>query len=269
MSPIDFVKKMWDAIVHDYMYKSIFVQAHLHQEFGGTCCSDKGDVCNFLNELCVKKAKLTAVRVIISDKEYWNAIIQSLPYCLTTFTSNQMTAACLAGHEVKPKLLINFIVDKWDRTHPTGKGNSQNETNDALAVTGKSSGKDKGKEVSGKGKGKGKKKGPCWTCSGDHWKHDCPKKDKKGGGGNASLKPGASVNAIVEEDDCSFMVEEISEDKFEGKFTKESTNWSDVEELAAKEVVSVSEPVPMFDSGTTTHISPYHESFSTFETIPP
>jgi hypothetical protein len=52
------------------------------------------------------------------------------------------------------------------------------------------------------------------------------------------------VNAVVEEDDCSFMVEEFSEDEFEGEFAKESTNWLDVEELAAKEVVSVSEPVP-------------------------
>jgi hypothetical protein len=69
------------------------------------------------------------------------------------------------------------------------------------------------------------------------------------------------------------MVEEFSEDEFEGEFAKESTDWSDVEELAAEEVVSVSEPVPMrvevFNSGTTTHISPYRESFSTFETIPP
>jgi hypothetical protein len=189
------------------------------------------------------------------------------------FASNQMTATRLAGCEVKPEPLINFIVDEWDRTCPTGKGNSRIETDDALAVTGESSGKDKGKEVSGKGKGKGKKKGPCWTCSGDHWKRDCPKKDKKGGGGDASSKPGASVNAVVEEDNCSFMVEEFSEDEFEGEFAKESTNWSDVEELAAEEVVSVSEPVPMrvevFDSGTTTHISPYRESFSTFETIPP
>jgi hypothetical protein len=273
MSPIDSVKKMWDAIVHDYMYKSVFAQARLCQEFGGTCCPDKGDVCNFLNELCAKKAELAAVGVIISDEEYQNAIIQSLPYHLTTFASNQMTATHLAGHEVEPEPLINFIVDKWDRTCPTGKGNLQIETDDALAVTGESSGKDKGKEVSGKGKGKGKKKGPCWTCGGDHWKRDCPKKDKKGGGGNASSKPGASVNAIVEEDDCSFMVEEFLEDEFEGEFTKESTDWLDVEELAAKEVISVSEPVPMqvevFDLGATTHISPYCESFSTFETIPP
>jgi hypothetical protein len=124
MSPIDSIKKMWDAIVHDYTYKSVFTQACLHQEFGSTRCPDKGDVCNFLNELCMKKAELAAVGVIISDKEYQNAIIQSLPYCLTTFASNQMMAACLAGREVKPEPLINFIVDEWDRTRPTGKENS-------------------------------------------------------------------------------------------------------------------------------------------------
>jgi len=70
----------------------------------------------------------------------------------------------------------------------------------------------------------------------DHWK-----KDRRGNRGNPPRKLGTSAN-IVEEDNCSFMIE-------------------DNEELAIKEVSSIIElsstRVKVFDSGATTHISPY------------
>jgi len=69
----------------------------------------------------MKKAKLSAVGVNISNNNYWNSIIQSLPHWLATFISNQLTAACLAGHDIKPELLITFICNKWDYTCPSGR----------------------------------------------------------------------------------------------------------------------------------------------------
>jgi len=67
------------------------------------------------------------------------------------------------------------------------------------------------------------------------------KKNRRGNGGNPSRKLGTSAN-IVEEDDCSFMIE-------------------DDKELAVEEVSSIMElssiRVKVFDSGVTTHISPY------------
>jgi len=60
----------------------------------------------------MKKAELAAVGVNISDDDYWNSIIQSLPCWLATFISNQLTAARLAGCDVDPELLITFICDK-------------------------------------------------------------------------------------------------------------------------------------------------------------
>jgi len=58
----------------------------------------------------------------------------------------------------------------------------------------------------------------------------------------------------------------------EGEFARELVDWSDGEEFAVKEIVSVTEltttQVEIFDSGATTHISPYQENFSSFNHIP-
>lgn len=289
------VKLMWDAIVRDYTYKSAFSQAHLRREFMTARCPDKGDVRAFLNDLRAKKVELSAVGVNISDDDYQSAIIQSLPRWLASYASNQLSAARLhtsLQHTIDPDVLITLVCDEWEQTRPVGKGGSRQEGDDALAFEAGGKG-EKGKE---KGKGKGKAKGPCWDCSGDHWKRDCPnKKDKKGGSGNTPTKPNTSVNAVEEEDDCSFMVEELSEGETdsswieleersdgswtEGEFAKEFEDWSDeefdivAEESATEEIINVSAPIStrieVFDSGATAHISPYRDEFSTFESISP
>ena len=115
------VKLMWDAITKDYTYKSVFSQAHLRREFTSARCPEKGDIQAFLNDLRMKKAELSAVGVNISDDDYRNSIIQSLPHWLATFASNQLTAARLAGHDIEPELLITFICDEWDRTRLSGR----------------------------------------------------------------------------------------------------------------------------------------------------
>ena len=78
------------------------------------CYLEKRNIQVFLNDLHMKKAELSAVGVNINDDNYWNSIIQSLSHWLVTFISNQLTAACLTGHDI-------FICNKWDYTHPSGR----------------------------------------------------------------------------------------------------------------------------------------------------
>ena len=154
-----------------------------------------------------------------------------------------------------PDLLITFICDEWDRGRPFRKDTSQNEGEDILSVEINERLKGKARDDE-KRKWKPKKRGSCWECgSTDHWKKDYPtKKDKRGNRGNSPKNPSTSVNIAEEDDDCSFVVE-------------------DDEGLAIEEVSNVMEPsstrVEVFDSSTTTHISPYRSDFTTFEPIPP
>jgi len=56
----------------------------------------------------------------------------------------QLTAACLAGCNVDPELLITFIYDKWDYTCPSGRNSLQHDADNTLAF--KIQEKEKGKE---------------------------------------------------------------------------------------------------------------------------
>ena len=47
----------------EYTQKGMFAQAKLHTHFMDLGCPDKGNVCNFLDELCVKKEKLSTYSV--------------------------------------------------------------------------------------------------------------------------------------------------------------------------------------------------------------
>ena len=53
----------------------VLSQTHLCCEFTNTYCSDKENIQVFLNNLCVKKAELFAINIVISDDDYQNSII--------------------------------------------------------------------------------------------------------------------------------------------------------------------------------------------------
>ena len=97
--------------------------------------------------------------------------------------------------------------------------------------------KEKAKE-----KERGRKKGLYWIYGADHWKRDCPKKNKRGGDNDSTEKPSVSANAVDDDDDCTFMVEELSDDEI--GIEEEITNRSNFErlEIATNKAVNVSEP---------------------------
>ena len=87
-----------------------------------------------------------------------------------------------------------------------------------------------------------RKKGLYWIYGADHWKRDCPKKNKRGGDNDSTEKPSVSANAVDDDDDCTFMVEKLSDDEI--GIEEKITNRSNFEklEIATNEVVNVSEP---------------------------
>ena len=106
-------------------------------------------------------------------------------------------------------------------------------------------GKEKGKRK-WKDKGKERKKGPCWICGGDHFKKECPnrnRKDDNGSNGSNIKLLGNSANTIEEDDNYAFTVEETSDDErsmnaSEEELEEKVEDQSDVEEFAADEIIS-------------------------------
>jgi hypothetical protein len=79
------MKECWDAIIIEYMSKGAYVQTDLHKRFMDMKCPDKGNVCEFLDDLLVKWEELALVGVDIDQKDYrsHSTILASLPFTLS------------------------------------------------------------------------------------------------------------------------------------------------------------------------------------------
>ena len=74
----------------------MFAQTDLHMHFLESKCPDKGNVCQFLDDLCIKREELVTVGVDVDEKDYYLTIISSLPIPLANFASNYSTTKTIA-----------------------------------------------------------------------------------------------------------------------------------------------------------------------------
>ena len=64
------VEAMWNEIVREYTEKGAYAQTDLRTKFLGLQCPVDGDVCQFLDDLHMKRGELAAVGVQIKEKDY-------------------------------------------------------------------------------------------------------------------------------------------------------------------------------------------------------
>ena len=82
-----------------------------------TRCQDKGNVRQFLDNLCVKREELATMGVEIDEKDYQSTIISSLPIHLSNFASNQLAVARMYAplKTIDPDALISLIAEEYNR----------------------------------------------------------------------------------------------------------------------------------------------------------
>jgi hypothetical protein len=178
------VKITWDAIVKEYTKKGTFAQTELHAKFLNLKCSEKANVCQFLDNLRSKREELVSVGADIDDKDYCSTISSSLPIFLSNFASSQLTAAKLysPSKTIEPDALISIISEEFDhqksqRARPIASGTkgSKDGDDEALAFTPGMKKKD-----DCRAKNTQKMKRTCWNCGEEgHLQRNCskPKKD--------------------------------------------------------------------------------------------
>ena len=123
----------------------------LHTCFLKSKCPKKGNIQQFLDELCIKREELATVGVDIDEKDYHSTIIFSLPIPLANFTSNQLAFARIHStmKTIAPDSLISLISEEFECQRAqcachNGPGKAKDEEKDkALAVVLR---KSKGKE---------------------------------------------------------------------------------------------------------------------------
>ena len=204
------MKERWDAITTEYTKKGTFAQTDLCTRFLKSKCPEKGNIQQFLDELCIKREELATVGVDVDKKDYCSTIISSLPIPLANFTSNQLAFAKIYSPTkmIAPNLLISLISEEYECQHAQhtcqgGPGKAIDEDRDeALAVVPE---KSKGKEC--------KPHGVCWNCGEKgHFKNKCPKPAVKK---DNSPKKTGTANTVVESDsnaEGAFFMEDSDSD---------------------------------------------------------
>ena len=215
------IKEHWDTIIKEYMEKGTFAQTELRACFLEMKCPDKGDIRQFLDDLCVKRKELATMGMEIDEKDYCSTIIASLPIHLSNVTSNQLAIARLYApmKTIDSDALISLIAEESEcqRSQYAHRGNGSgkmknDEKDEALSVT-------QGQFLKGKGRPRKLPHGVCWNCGKKgHFKNKCPKLIKKDGD---SPKNSGTANAAITSDsegEGAFFMEPESDDDSDGEF---------------------------------------------------
>ena len=208
------VKERWDVISIEYTEKGTFAQTDLCTRFLESKCPEKGNIQQFLDELCVKCEESATVGVEIDEKDYWSTIISSLPIPLANFTSNQLAFAKIYSptKSIISDLLISLISEEYEcqcAQHAWQSGTGKAKDNDKDKALSVIPGKNKGKPC--------KPHGVCWNC-GDkgHYKDKCPepivKKDDAPRKGSTSAATNTIIQSDSDEEGAFFMEDDNDPD---------------------------------------------------------
>ncbi|KIK36290.1 hypothetical protein CY34DRAFT_33746, partial [Suillus luteus UH-Slu-Lm8-n1] len=222
------VAAMWKEIVREYTKKGAYAQTDLRTKFLESRCPARGDVHSFLDELRTKQDELSAVGVLIEEKDYRSTIIQSLPNHLASFTSGQLATARLYAptQTIAPDILISLIIEESERqsrkdtrTMHTNTSTRTHGADEAMAATESSTrgrtsrGGGRGFHHGGRGGGT-RPHSPCWNCSSrEHFKAQCPEPDRNAQSGGTTRGAQGSANAAEDsdsEEDGIFAVDKLS-----------------------------------------------------------
>jgi hypothetical protein len=208
-------KKRWDAVKLEYTAKSKFTRNDLKQEFFSMWCPKGGDICTFLYSLRTKQNQIKAAGVTISDDDFEQTVLQSLPDELAKFTVLTQMSARVSGNTLNIMFLIQCLCEEADRLKSChtqqqgqGKGKKREQTDEALAITNTTT------TTSGSRNGwKKHHQGNCHNCGkAGHWARECRSPKKEEGSttqpalaysatpSKAENKPVGSTNVAVTDD---------------------------------------------------------------------
>jgi hypothetical protein len=191
-------------------------------------CLRGGDICAFLTSLRMKRNQIKATGVTVSDNDFEQTVLQSLPDKLAKFAVLTQMSAHVSGNTLDMTFLIQCLCEEADRLKSCcaqhqqgqGKGKKGDQTDEALAVTYTTT-------MSGNRNGRKKRhQGNCHNCGkAGHWVRECctPKKEEGSTTQPAPAysattskpenKPVGSANVVVTDDiegDGFFMaIEEV------------------------------------------------------------
>jgi gag-polypeptide of LTR copia-type len=99
-------KEQWEAVKLEFMAKSKFARNNLKQEFFSMCCLRGGNIHAFLTSLRTKWNQIKAARVTVSNDNFEQTVLQSLPDELAKFAVSTQMSAHISGNTLNMTFLI-------------------------------------------------------------------------------------------------------------------------------------------------------------------
>ena len=242
-------KGVWDTLVAIFQERLLMVAIDLQQKMQSVKCGDSEDVRTHFEKLANTREQLASMGVSLSDTEYANTLIGSLPTVYDPTISSITAASKLTKKPIDPEDIIALVTDEYDRRDLKSCTKSKKDDKDATFYAG-------GGSKGGKGSGKqgGRKDITCHNClKRGHVKADCwakgggkdgqGPKGKKGEGSSTSTTATASAAAAVEGEGVWIVVDEdvIMED-WTSDYSDE-TNWLLLSD-SCEEEMDDSPPIP-------------------------
>jgi transposase InsO family protein len=194
-------KGIWDALASIFQERSLMVAIDLRQKMQSVKCGDSEDVRTHFEKLANTRERLASMGVSLSDAEYANILIGSLPIVYDPTISSITAAAKLTKKPIDPDDVIVLVTDEYDRRDLKSRAKSKKDEKDAAFYAG--GGSKGGKQG---GKQGGRKDITCHNCSKrGHVKADCWAKGggkegqgpKKGGGSGSATGATATTSAAA------------------------------------------------------------------------
>ena len=168
-------KGVWDALAAIFQERSLMVAIDLRQKMQSVKCGDSEDVRTHFEKLANTRERLASMGVSLSDTEYANTLIGSLPTVYDPTISSITATSKLTKKPIDPEDVIALVTDEYDRRDLKSRAKSKKDDKDAAFYAG---GGSKGRKNGGRQGGR--KDITCHNCSKrGHVKADCW---AKGGG---------------------------------------------------------------------------------------
>ena len=104
------LKDRWDLITKEYSMKGAFTQTDLQTHFIESRCPDKGNVCDFLDNLYIKKEVLAAYGINIEVKDCYDPNLAKPLVSYMQFGHTPRPFAILTTLTPCSSLIISFVL---------------------------------------------------------------------------------------------------------------------------------------------------------------
>ncbi|GBE86172.1 hypothetical protein SCP_0900490 [Sparassis crispa] len=251
------VAEVWIAVQNEYESKSEMYSGALRTRLQNTKCEEGADARAHLDTLAKMREELASMGAPISDADFTAHVFASLPESYSALLQALSTAARIAKTTISADDIITSIVEEYDRRKAHLKPES--------ALSAKADTRSRSHSKS-RGHSAKSKDAECYNCGRKgHFSRDCwregggkegqgPKDQasKKGGSSSSNSKGRSSANTAVSDDNQ----------------THAFTATFDSAALVHHPATLPDVEIEVYDSGATRHMTPYRDSFVSFEPMP-